>query len=486
MFVSQSLTCLHLQIKCREELLVHMLGLVPTLEELWMGLSSPRALSSTFFLAFAAGGCNASAMIGTSNQTIPSLCRELKRLHLHYKRWLRGPERNALMPAFGAVVASHQRLTQTDFSLCLSFNEGSKEQVWEVSGLVEEFDIQLGDFATYIGFPGPRGIVSLSTPLPHDHAYFQHFRELEYIVSEECSRPPVDYLLPFHSLKEVRIPGLTLEFQPNKPLCTNFPFFRTIEVLDVGSIQSSLIAGQTFHKLEKFGETTKCFESNTGRLVEMPVCTKLVVELSRLASLKLPQIRELGVYIHDKVNGKEPNGEKYNVAWEKHVAVNSNLSGLKLLHFYDLFFGKHLLTGTNLFQILKSLPALETLIVDDGYIDILYMDFFKAFVPIRVQETAGLQQSSGEGQMSGVLCPKLESLQIQGVWLTVQSELMPVLKEIVSLRTAIGFPLKSFTFYFSDIGDRAQEYSKQKWELIGKDGRFVTEAIAAQRFELDI
>ena len=102
-FASQSLTCLHLQIKCSEKLLVHMLRSVPALEELWMGLSSPCALSSTFFLAFAAGGCNATAKIGRSSRTIPPLCRELKRLHVSYKRWLRGSERKALIPAFGEL-----------------------------------------------------------------------------------------------------------------------------------------------------------------------------------------------------------------------------------------------------------------------------------------------------------------------------------------------------------------------------------------------
>src|SRR5258706_7677952 len=53
-FATQSLTCLHLQIKCSEWLLVYMLRLVPALEELWMGLLSPpcpecRILPDNFF-----------------------------------------------------------------------------------------------------------------------------------------------------------------------------------------------------------------------------------------------------------------------------------------------------------------------------------------------------------------------------------------------------------------------------------------------------
>jgi hypothetical protein len=112
-FAAQSLTCLHMEIKCSERLLTYMLRLAPALEELWMRLSSPHALSTAFFLALAAGGHKANA--GPSSQTIVPLSRKLRKLHLHYKRWLRGPERNALIPAFGAVVASHPPEEQNFF-----------------------------------------------------------------------------------------------------------------------------------------------------------------------------------------------------------------------------------------------------------------------------------------------------------------------------------------------------------------------------------
>ena len=468
-FDARSLTCLHLQIKCSEKLLVYMLGLVPCLEELRMGLSSPHALSSDFFLAFAAGGSSVStAMIETSSQTIPPLCRELKRLHVHYKRWLRGPERNALIPAFGDVVASHHNMEQTGFSLCLSFDERSSEQVWQVHGLVDGFDLEPEGYdETFIGFSGPHGIVLLSTALRSDSAYFQHFRELEYIIGGG-STLLIDYFFPFHSLREVRMPIIPLEFQPNTSLPTNFSFFHTLKVLDVLSIPSSFLAGQTFHKLEKYGERSQYTRNNPGErsLTEMPVCTSLVVELARLATFKLSQICELSVFI----DCEEPNN-----IWEKHIAVNSNLSGLKLLYFNILFEGRMLPTRPDLIQILRSLPALETLIIDGEYINTPYIDFFKAFVPTGAQETTGLSisQTRGEGQISGLLCPMLESLQIQGIMLTEQPELMPVLKDIVTQHAIIGCPLKSFTFFFTSW---SSEY-RQKWELIGKDGSFSMEDV---------
>lgn len=86
---AQSMTCLHLQVLCSETLLAHMLRLVPTLEELWLGLANPHMLSKAFFLAFVSGGTGVGAPSAPSNQTTRALCGGLKRLHLHYKRWLR-------------------------------------------------------------------------------------------------------------------------------------------------------------------------------------------------------------------------------------------------------------------------------------------------------------------------------------------------------------------------------------------------------------
>ena len=83
-----------------------------------------------------------------------------------------------------------------------------------------------------------------------------------------------------------------------------------------------------------------------------------------------------------------------------------------------------------------------------------------------------------EGQIPEVLCPRLESLQIEGVR-AVRPELMPVLKNIITLRAIIGSPLKSFTFGHWNPYPRPF----QKWELIGRDGSFMMEeVIPAQSF----
>ena len=478
-FAAQSLTCLHMEIKCSERLLIYMLRLAPALEELWMRLSSPHGLSTTFFLALAAGGHKENA--GPSSETIVPIGRKLGMLHLHYKRWLRGPERTELIPAFGAVVASHL-LEEQKFSFRLSFGEGSELQEWNVLEPVERFVFGLAILTrTLIGVPSPYGIVPLSRafgdggndgfgPLT-ESKYLPIPRESEYIATQVELELPIEFILSFHNLKEVRMSYLNLRMKRDPQLSLNASLFHTLKVLQVKTISSSFLAGQTFHKLERYGERW-IYEGNTpgqGPLTEMPVCTTLVVPLRRLATLKLPQIRELGLYID----------AEYDHIWEKHIAVNANLSGLKLLH---LQYGETTWPTIALIKILGSLPALESLVTDIRHLIAPPLNFFEAFVPMNVLGPSALNQSSWKGHTSGVLCPRLESLHIQGISFTEQAELMPVLKDIVTLRAIIGSPLKSFTFYFY-----VHLKGEQKWQLIGRDKSFMMEEVVpAQCFELNI
>jgi len=473
-FAVQSLTCLHLEIKCSERLLSYMLGLSPSLEELWMGLSNPHALSSAFFLAFAAGGRNTS--VGPSIRAIVPLCRQLRKLHLHYKRWSRGAERNGLIPAFGAIVASHRAKEQA-FSFRLSFGEGSELQEWNVHEPVERFDVEPQGDRTFIGVSSPHGIVPLSRasvgydgddpitgseypPLP---------RESEYIASSEWLRLPIDYFFSFHSLIEVRMSYLTLEMQSNTQSSPDAPLFHTLKFLTVFTSQLSPLASQTFHRLERYQEeyADDVDEPRQDQLTEMPVCTRLVTSLSRLATLKLPQVRALEVLV---AREEEPD-----YLWEKYVAVNTQLSGLKLLNLTMAEAG-----ATSHFndipKILRSLPALETLVLYYEHLVEPYVTSFEAFIPMNAQ---GTSEPIWEGQIPEVLCPRLESLRIEGISPTVQPELMPVLKNIVTLRAITGPPLKSFTFY--------TWFPAQKWELIGRDGSFMMEeGVPGEGFKLDI
>ena len=475
LFVAQSLTCLHLEIKCSERLLADMLRLVLALEELWMGLSSPHALSSAFFLAFAAGGRNAS--VGPPSQTVLPLCRKLKKLHLHYKRWSRGAERNGLIPAFGAIVASHS-IEEQMFSCRLSFGEGPYSQEWIIHEPGERFDPEWDDDRTFIGVSSPHGIVPLSRDRMEDGdddddlltklGYIPFPRESEYISSHDSSSYFFDDFFSFHNLKEVRVYhlGCEMSIRQNAECSPNAPLFHTLTVLGVRNGPSSFLAGHTFHKLERYRDEWSWHKdySVQGPLTEMPVCTQLVVPLTRLATLKLPQVCELGVY--PDIDHEEPN-----YIWEQQIAVNTNLSGLKLLHLFDHHDRRSIF---NVVKILGFLPVLQTLVIHETYLDDPYVDFFEAFIPMNAQGTPA------PNQVSGVLCPRLENLQIEGIRLTDEKpELMAVLKDTVSLCAINGFPLKSFIF----CGWPPQE----KWQLIGRDMSFMMEKSApVWPFQLDI
>ena len=435
-FAAQSLTCLHLEIKCSERLLVHMLRLAPALEELCMGLSSPHTLSIAFFLALAAGGRNAKA--GRSRQAIAPLGRELRLLQLRYKRWLRGPGRNALIAAFGAIMVSHPPKKQA-FSFQLSFDEGPQSQEWNIHAPEEIPDTDpVSERLIVVGVSSPDGVINLSRVLPQrsltepGHPLLP--RESEYIETRALFYLPIDFFLSFHSLKEVRMYFSSLKMEPDTQFSLNAPFFHTLKVLHMAYMPSSFMAGQTFHKLERYreGVDRTAYEDIPGRgpLTEMPVCTRLDVPLVRLAALKLPQIRELCVRIRSK----------HLHMWERYIEVNRDRSGLKLLHLQSIY---HLpFIDMAVIKILISLPALETLIINVRRLSAPYVHFFEAiFVPMNVPGSSGLNQSSWEGRISGVLCPRLESLQIEGISLTTQAELMPVLKNIVTLRASIGSPL---------------------------------------------
>jgi hypothetical protein len=459
----QQLTCLHLQVQCSEQLLVFHLRLIPTLRELWLGLARPHALGKAFFQAFVGREPSPSPILRPSSQATGPRCRGLEQIHLHYKRWLRGVEKNTLIPAFGDIVASRRRQEKSSFSFCLSFDEGPKALVWEVNEPAEGLKWKVGNIC--IGCSSRRGIVPLSANLDHSSVISPLFKESEYLQISiyHSDHLPIDFLFPFNKLKELRIADLSLTIQPSTQLPSNLFLFHTLEVLHVRDIHPSLLASQPLHKLKRCSIMINNNQIQS-LLTEMPVCTRLVLDLSRLAALKLPQIGELGVFF----DHAEPNR-----IWDEHIAVNANLSRSRLLHIW----GWDSSAEINLLKILRYLPVLKTLVITMPYHSNLTVECFRGLVPKVVQGTSGRKNSHGNGQNSVGLCPGLESLQIEKIDLDEQPELIPVLKDIVSQRAVIGFPLKSFTFY----------KLKKRWELIGKDGAFtMREAVPAQKFWLKI
>ena len=452
---AQRLTKLDLEVRCSEKLLVHVLNLVPVLDELSLRLTSPHALSGAFFRAFVTPNYHAespSEMVGLPTQVITP---ELRVLDLHYKRWLRDPERTALIPVFGDIVASHW--PKDDFYLWLNFD--GCEQYWRVERPIESLHQHSLYNVSAVGVLEPHGIVLLAAE--ENYSFMDlPFKEAEYLIARD--RLSIACLSSLHCLAELRV-GDMRNILPAAPPY-NLPLFHTLIVLEVYNIHQSFLIGQTFHKLESCRILSSQEGHNLifGLPTEMPVCTRLDVEdLTLLATLKLPQICELGVPL---------DHPESNLIWEKYISVNARLSGLRILHIHRWE------VSTDMAQILGSLPVLEKLIIGNG--QDLDVSFFRAFIPVGDHSASELKKRSrGECHIPPKLCPMLESLCVEGVDPRERPGL-PFLEEVVTIRAMGGSPLRRLTF------SRFQPKGVRKIELIKRDGSFGIEIVADERFEL--
>jgi len=441
---AQSLSTLDLEVQCSEQLLVLALRLLPDLERLRLRLASPHALSETFFQGFVATRSNSGSPCEMASLPTLPLCAELFELEVHYRRWLRGAERKELIPVFSDIVSSRE---PEGCTLDLQFSW--HQQHWFVQGPVESTcDVAYNGSHSAIGFSSPCGIIFLN---PRFTITEVPFKEAEYLVAHDLRSSGC--LSTLHNLVDLRV-GYKQDILPTAPP-PNLPLFRTLRVFTAENIHPSFLAGQTFCKLER-ARMSLCGEGpklGHARVTQMPVCTRLDVDdLTLLATFDLPQIRELGASF---------DHPEFNMIWEEHVAVNVNLSGLRLLHVHEWY------QQEDLIQALRYLPVLKRLIVGNG--SDLDADFFGEFVPMPPNETAAFVQSHTEGQVSEVLCPMLKSLLIEECDLTQRLELMPVFRQVVTLRAACGSPLEEFTLIDFELGS--------KTELIGGHGSFVMEVI---------
>jgi len=447
---AQSLSKLDLEVQCSERLLVLALRLLPALDQLWLRLASPHALSETFFQGFVATRSNAGSPCEMAALPRLPLCAKLTELDVCYRRWLRGAERKGLIPVFSDIVSSH--VSEGVFNLWLWYS--GPVQYCGVQGLVESiYDVMDDNDISVFGISSPYGIIPLewfggssstsSTEVP--------FKEAEYLVLRH--RLSIGCLSTLHNLVELRV-GDEQYILPTAPP-PNLPLFHTLRVFTAENIHPSFLAGQTFHKLERGRMSLHGEGPNPShvQVTQMPVCTRLDIDdLTLLATFKLPQICELGASF---------DHPEFSMIWETRIAVNVNLSGLELLHVYGWY------QQADLIQALRCLPALKSLKVGNG--SDLDAGFFGGFVPMPPNETAAFMQSHNEGQVSEVLCPMLKSLVIEECDLTQRLELTPIFKKVVTLRTACGSPLEEFTLFDFELGS--------KTELIGGHGSFVMEII---------
>jgi len=480
---AQSLTVLQLDVNCGEQLLIYMLRLVPALEHLSLGLASPNALSMAFFQAFIArepNVDNASDMVRPLSQTIAPSCPSLRSLQLRYRRWLRGPDKRTLIAVFGDIMASRNPKRRLSFELRLSFDEKPKSS-WSI-GPTRKFLhlkprlVTKGPVKLMLGISTPLGIIPISRDLPLNGVVPLPFKEAEYLSLCDFRSSPLAEFQFTHEHMELMVYNFVRPPLPPS-LPRTLPLFSALRVLVVERVNPSFLAGHTFHKLEKC-RVVKSPDSflpspSLSTETEMPVCTRVDInDPYLLATFKLPRVHEVALDL---------SHPEWSTIWEKHIAVNANLSGLNLLRMRGWP-----LNG-DLIPILRSLQLLETLIISAQ----LGVVSFRAFLPIDANGTSGLNRTSSEGQRLDLLCPRLQSLQIEGQNPSAEPELIPILKDIVTLRAECGSPLREFTF--SEFGESEVGFEPEpgsQFELIGKNGSFTMEKIVlpeeANEFQLDM
>jgi len=486
-----SLTNLCLDVECSERLLVHMLSLVPRLESLSLGLARPNALSTTFFQAFIVRKPNAdgaSDMVGPPGQVTTPLCPWLKSLYLNYRRWLRGPDKKALIVALSRIESSRNlsRLWRP-FNLKLSVDQ-SLQSRWSIDGPVRKSQ-DFGDSALTLGISAPCGIIPISMATLHNRFIVAlPLKGAEYLHLRSRGEIFLDFRFTNDHMELMVYPyDWKHRWAPPRLLPCALPLFHALRVLVVETLNLSFLTGHTFHKLERCRAVTSPHgipSPGPFAETEMPLCTRLDIDdLDVLATFKLPQIHELAFEFSDP---------DCSTIWENRIAVNANLSGLTLLHMRKWPF------DGDLVRILRSLSSLETLIISSR----LDMVSLTAFLPMDANGTLALKQASGEGQRLALLCPSLQSLRIEGQDPSAAPGLMiPLLKRIAIRRAKLGSPLKEFTFggistepvfrpELGELGEYRFELDGNRFELVGKNGRFAMEKVVLPKgtepFQLDI
>jgi len=463
-----SLTNLCLDVECSERLLVHMLSLVPRLESLSLGLARPNALSTIFFQAFiirkplADGG---SDMVAPPGQATTPLCPSLRSLYLNYRKWLRGPDKKALIVALSRIKESRWSL-----NLELSVDQALQSR-WSIDGPVRKSQ-DFRDSGLILGISAPCGMIPISmeslpdsviVALPVKGAEYLHLRDGRVIF--------LDFRF-INDHMELMVNDWNHHWAPPRLLPCALPLFQALRVLVVETINLSFLTGHTFHKLERCRAVKSPHQIRSPSPfteTEMPLCTRLDIDdLHVLATIKLPQIHELAFDFSDP---------DCSTIWEKRIAVNANLSGLTLLHMMEWPF------DGDLIPILRAVPSLETLIISSR----LGLVSLRAFLPM-----------DANAQPLALLCPSLQSLRIEGQDPSAEPELIPLLKDIVILRAEFGSPLKEFTFDgISTIRRPAYKWDMhrfeldgKRFELVGKNGSFAMKRVVLpnrpKQFRLDI
>jgi hypothetical protein len=298
---------LHLAIPCKEKVLLKVLKLLPSMEELKIDLPSPSALSKRFFKILLA---NPNGQVdwarfnevkkGTGWRAV--VCPHLRVLELKYQRWLRQNDSLDFVAPLFAMSWSRAK-TATPLKLNLHFK--SSQNSWKSFELNPQSTIAISrlEIPLLMHSDGPlvfdllsQCFVSVShlplsmstwnkgdvygTPLFSLCCY--HLQVLEIDGHGEC----LDVLPSFQqltalSLNNIKVPPLTRTVY--------LPLVHTLRKLFLCMSSLSWMDGRVFVHLEKFAVDEDGWPASFKQGVGMPACTHVVFRHHNLKVLPLLQ-----------------------------------------------------------------------------------------------------------------------------------------------------------------------------------------------------
>jgi hypothetical protein len=296
---------LHITTTCSGKVLLALLQLLPGLKELRLDLARPSALGKHFFTALLAkpvGGADQiqSKKLEQAKGWKSLICPSLTVLELHYHQWLRQSDNSDWLAPLFALSWSRES-TVTPLRLDIHFK--ASRDSWGSFELGPQPTMPISMLAVpslmHYGQSFPIGLLehyftsvifhSIETPTWESDIYetlvFPFcFNHLQVLKLEAKQTQRLNVLPLFQQLKELSLFNIQV---PHAALGVDLPVVHTLKRL---SLQSSTLAwmdGQVFAQLERFDVDEKGWPDSFKHKVQMPTCTCVQFNHTRLDVLPL-------------------------------------------------------------------------------------------------------------------------------------------------------------------------------------------------------
>ena len=291
---------LHLSVLCDEGLLLSVLKLLPSLNELRLDIARPCVLGRRFFQALLAKPIDDPKVKFDRNwdekskhvkSWESSICPSLKRLELKYERWLRQTDRLDHLPPLMAIGWSRRQTTRPleTFRLCFKRSDIKwRELKLDRIPNLCDFDIpQLNSLQGFFSFFKSCVTATATSVMVHtiedDHRLPNHlqrtlpifepyFRRLSILSIHNAghTKPTFDILPNFFRLEEL---GLSSVDIPSYSINAGLPLFQTLRRLSLGSMTFPWMDGCVFTRLKRLCLDKVFFGKPLS--VGLPVCTHI-------------------------------------------------------------------------------------------------------------------------------------------------------------------------------------------------------------------